>query len=114
MRKNRRCICCSVEYAYCPECNGADALKPYWHSEFCGEDCKDLWLTATKFNMGLVSKQEAQEIILELNLKNNSEYVKCVQRDLEVIFDDEKNNESEAIGTDKIHGVVTKKINKAL
>ena len=83
MRKNRKCICCSTEYFYCPSCSGADKLKPSWYSEFCGEDCKDLWMTATKFNMGLIEKDEAKEIISALNLKDKSEYVGCVQRDLE-------------------------------
>lgn len=90
MRKNRKCICCSTEYSYCPDCNGVDKLKPSWHTEFCSEDCKDLWAAATKFNMDMISKEEAQEIIVNLNLKDKSEYVKCVQRDLDNIFDEDE------------------------
>lgn len=86
MRKNRQCICCSTEYFYCPDCNGADRLKESWYSEFCSIDCKDLWLTATKFNMGMIEKKDAKDIISALNLKDKSEYVKCVQHDLENIF----------------------------
>lgn len=89
MRKNRQCICCSTEYTYCPDCNGSDRLKPSWYSEFCREDCKDLWLTATKFNMGMLEKKDAKDIISSLNLKDKSEYVACVQRDLEVIFSED-------------------------
>lgn len=89
MRRNRKCICCSTEYFYCPDCNGSDRLKPSWYSEFCSEDCKDLWLTATKFNMGMIEKKDAKETILALSLKDKSEYVTCVQRDLEVIFAEE-------------------------
>ena len=88
-RRERKCICCSTEYFYCPDCNGADRLKPAWYAEFCSEDCKDLWLTATKFNMGMVEKKEAKETILALNLKDKSEYVGCVQRDLDVILEEE-------------------------
>ena len=86
MRKNRQCICCSAEYSYCPDCGGHDRFKESWYSTFCSEDCKDLWLTATKFNMGMLEKQDAKDIISALNLKDKSEYVECVQRDLNNIF----------------------------
>lgn len=84
--KNRTCLACSTKYSYCPNCGGADRLKPTWYAEFCSEDCKELWLTATKFNMGLLTKQEAQEAIITLNTKEPAEYVECVQHDLETIF----------------------------
>ena len=90
MRKNRTCTCCKTTYTYCPDCGGADRLKPYWYADFCCVECKDLWDTATKFNMQLISKEEAVEIISGLNLKDKSEYVDCVQRDLTVIFDEPK------------------------
>lgn len=89
MRKNRKCICCSTEYFYCPNCNGSDRLKPSWYSEFCSEDCKDLWMIATKFNMGMIEKKDAKEMILALRLKDKSEYVACVQRDLENLMVEE-------------------------
>lgn len=89
MKKNRQCICCSTRYSYCPDCNGSDRLKPSWHSEFCGEDCKELWQIATRFNMGLIKKQDAKEMISILDLKDKSEYVECIQRDIENIFAEE-------------------------
>ena len=97
MRRNRKCICCSTEYSYCPDCNGSDRLKPSWYSEFCSEDCKDLWLTATKFNMGMIEKKDAKETILALSLKDKSEYVTCVRRDLEVIFAEERKKRGKRI-----------------
>lgn len=83
---NRKCICCGTRYSYCPSCSNADRLAPSWKAEFCSEPCKDLWLTATRFNMGKLTKQEAQDIIKSLTLKPASEYATCVQRDLEVIL----------------------------
>ena len=121
MRKNRKCICCSTEYTYCHECNGSDRLKPSWYSEFCSEDCKDLWLTATKFNMGMIEKKDTKDMISALNLKDKSEYVKCIQRDLEVIFAEEPkkrgkrieiNPIDEAMIVEKSHEVVIKKENE--
>lgn len=81
-RHNRKCICCNTEYSYCPTCSGPDKFKPYWYAEFCSETCKDLWNTATKFNMDMIDKAEAKSIISTLKLKDRSEYVPCVQRDL--------------------------------
>lgn len=87
-RKNRTCLACSTKYSYCSTC-GTDRNKPSWYSQFCSEDCMTLWTTATKFNMEMLSKAEAKEVISELNLKDHSEYVACVQRDLAVILAEE-------------------------
>ena len=83
---NRTCLCCGEHFRYCPSCSRADALKEPWHAEFCSETCKDLWYTATRYNMQKLTKQEAQDIIKSLPLKPASEYVACVQRDLGVIL----------------------------
>lgn len=95
-RRERKCICCSDEYTYCPSCNWADRLKPSWYSEFCGEDCKELWMTATRFNMEMISKEDAKNIISALNLKDKSEYVACVQRDIENILGEKRSKKVKA------------------
>lgn len=88
-RKHRKCAACGTSYDYCPTC-WDDRLKPAWMVEFCCEDCKDLWDTATRYNMSLISKEEAKKVIESLNLKPHTEYVKCVQRDLKNILADEQ------------------------
>ena len=87
--KNRMCLACGTKYSYCPDCNGADRLKESWHSEFCNSTCKDIWQTATKFNLGKLTKAEAKSIISALDLKPTEQYVACVQRDLGVILAEE-------------------------
>jgi hypothetical protein len=87
---NKKCTCCGTKFSYCPDCSRADALKPSWASEFCSETCKDLWLTATKFNMKLLTKSEAKSIILGLDLKPTDEYVECIRRDLKNIMEKSK------------------------
>lgn len=87
--KNRKCLACGTKYSYCPDCNGADRLKESWHSEFCNSTCKDIWQTATKFNLGKLTKAEAKTIISALDLKPTEQYVACVQRDLGVILKEE-------------------------
>ena len=79
-------------------------MKPAWYAEFCCEDCKELWLTATKYNMQLVTKEEAAKIISGLTLKDKSEYVDCVQRDLTNILS--ATLKTKASKTTKSHEVV--------
>lgn len=86
MAKNRTCICCGAVYSYCPNCSKIDAAKPSWQSTFCSADCMTLWTTATKYNMQMLSKQEAKAIISALALKPKENYTSCVQRDLDVIL----------------------------
>lgn len=87
---NKKCSCCSTKYSYCPDCSRADALKPSWYSDFCSETCKDLWLTATRFNMNRLAKSDARSIIAGLDLKPIDEYVECIKRDLKNIMAEEK------------------------
>ena len=93
-RKRRKCICCNTTYDFCPTC-WDDRLKPAWMVEFCCEDCKDIWETATKFNMQLITKEEAKEKIESLNLKPHTEYVECVQRDLKNILEEPKQEQKQ-------------------
>lgn len=90
MVKNRKCLACGTKYSYCPDCSRSDALKPTWYSEFCGESCKDLWLTLTRYNMNRLTKPEAKSIISELDLKPIETYAQCVQRDYTKVMAEEK------------------------
>ena len=87
-RRDRQCLCCGTKYSYCPTC-GPDKLKPTWMTEFCSESCKELFETATKYNLKKLTKSEAKNIIEKLELKEKSAYVECVQKDLENILAEE-------------------------
>ena len=89
--KTRKCLSCGTKYDFCPDCCSVDRLAPAWKSEFCCSDCKDLWSTATKFNMGKLTKAEAKAIISALDLKPAEQYVACIQRDLKnIMFEEPK------------------------
>ena len=100
--KTRKCLSCSKSYDFCPDCSGADRLAPAWKSEFCCEDCKTLWQTATKFNIGKLTKAEAKSIISALDLKPAEQYVACIQRDLKNIMFEEPKAEPKPKRTRKI------------
>lgn len=87
-RRDRQCLCCGKKYSYCPTCS-VDKSKPTWMTEFCNEVCKELFTTATKYNLQKLTKSEAKEIIQSLELKEKSAYVECVQKDLENILAEE-------------------------
>lgn len=87
-RRDRQCLCCGEKYKYCPTCS-ADRTKPTWMTEFCSEPCKELFATATKYNMQMLTKSEAQEIVKGLELKEKSEYMEFIQKDLENILGEE-------------------------
>lgn len=84
-RRDRKCLCCGAQYSYCPTCS-VDKAKPTWMTEFCSESCKELFETATKYNLKKLTKSEAKVIIEKLELKERSAYVSCVQQDLENIL----------------------------
>ena len=116
MAKNRTCISCQEKYSYCPNCSRAHALEPYWKAEFCSEDCMTLWSTLTKFNMKLMTKEEAKDTVSHLNLKPIDSYVNCVQRDYaKVMKEDEKENkivEPIVIESDAEPQVIVKPVNQ--
>lgn len=89
MAKLRKCLCCQSKYSYCPDCNGADKLKPSYFATFCSEDCKTLWDSMTKFNFGTITKTEAKSIISTIELKPVETYAACIQRDLNNVMTEE-------------------------
>ena len=88
-RKNRKCLCCNVDYHYCPTCS-QDRMKPSWMSEFHDENCKNIFDICTRFNMELMSKENAQKALSACDLSNKANFKDYVQRDITNIFADEK------------------------
>ena len=87
-RKTRECYLCGESYKYCPTCS-QDKMKPSWMAEFHSESCKNIFDTCTRFNMGMMSKTEAQDALKSCDLSNKTNFKSYVQHDLEVIFEEE-------------------------
>ena len=87
-RRNRECYLCGQGYLYCPTCS-QDRTKPSWMSEFHKESCKNIFDICTRFNMGMMSKIEAQEALKSCDLSNRENFKPFVKRDLDVIFAEE-------------------------
>ena len=87
-RRNRTCYLCGTTYDYCPTCS-QDRAKPSWMADFHSEDCVKIFNICTRFNMGSMSKVEAQNALKSCDLSNKSMFKPYVQRDLEKIFAEE-------------------------
>ena len=87
-KRDKKCYLCGESYKYCGTCS-QDHTKPAWMSEFHSEDCKNIFDICTRFNMGIMSKEEAQAALIECDLSNRENFKSYVKRDLDVIFEEE-------------------------
>lgn len=86
--RRRKCYLCGESYQYCPTCY-QDRLKPAYMANFHDFNCKEIFDICTRFNMGLISKEEAKSALEKCDLSNKENFAQYVQKDLENIFADE-------------------------
>ena len=84
-KRDRKCYLCGENYKYCPTCS-QDRMKPSWMAEFHSENCKNIFDIATKFNLNIITKEEAKAEMEKCDLSNKDNFASYVQRDLENIF----------------------------
>ena len=72
-KNNRTCANCGKRYHYCPTCT-EDQNKPTWMSSYCSENCKNLFVGATDYFAGLISKEKAKDIVYSADLKNINKF----------------------------------------
>lgn len=89
MRHARKCYNCGEIYSYCPDCSD-DRRKPAIMSAFHNENCAEVFNTCVRFNMELISKEEAKEILSNCDLTRKSLFRDDVQDDIKVIFAENK------------------------
>ena len=102
--RNKTCYLCGTRYKYCSTCS-QDRMKPSWMNEFHSESCKDIFDICTRFNMDMITKEQAQKELAKCDLSNKKNFKSYVQNDLEVIFEEDKAVEQNA--AKKQHEVVT-------
>ena len=88
-RRTRECYLCGEIYHYCPTCT-QDKNKPTWMIEFHNEDCKTIFDICTRFNMELLTKEEAQEALSKCDLSNKAKFKDFVKKDLKNILTEKK------------------------
>ena len=87
-KRDRKCYLCGTNYKYCSTCS-QDRVKPSWMAEFHSEDCVRIFDICTRFNMNMISKDEAKAALEQCDLTNKENFKSYVQHDLEVIFAEE-------------------------
>ena len=87
-RRTRECYLCNCKYEYCPTCS-QDKMKPSWMAEFHNENCKNIFDIATRFNMQLLTKEEAKAAMEQCDLTNKENFKSYVQHDIDNIFAEE-------------------------
>ena len=95
MRYGRTCLCCNKTYSYCSDCYDYRNL-PLWMNSFCSNECKSIFEICTDYNFGLITKEQAKELLSACDLSNTKNFNKCVKRDLGVIMQEPKKIESPA------------------
>ena len=95
-RRNRECYLCGEDYLYCPTCS-QDRMKPTWMSEFHSESCKNIFDICTRFNVGMLSKEEAKAKLKNCDLSNRKNFKSFVNRDLDVIFAEEPKKKTKKV-----------------
>lgn len=84
-RRTRECYLCGEKYSYCPTCS-QDKVKPTWMVEFHNENCKTIFDICTRFNMKLLTKDEAKEALSKCDLSNKAGFKDYAQKDIANIF----------------------------
>lgn len=79
MKANKKCAICGAEYEYCSSCSEKKHL-PTWKNSFCSENCKTIYDTCVKYNMGNLAKDEAALILKTCDLSKRSKFTPATKR----------------------------------
>ena len=105
-RRTRTCYLCGQHYQYCSTCS-QDRTKPSWMNEFHSESCKNIFDICTRFNMDMLTKEQAQKELEKCDLSNKENFKSYVQNDLENIFSEEE-HDADKKPVKQLHEVIIK------
>ena len=120
-KNNKECICCGTKYSYCNTCS-ADRDKPTWMRNYCSDNCRKLFNTASDYFAKAITKEDAKKIIDSADLSKMSSFnkgviqmineVKMIQNDSFKKSVNEANKNSENIKTESNEKENNEKHNK--
>lgn len=91
--KKRTCYLCGEQYEYCPNCSEFQHL-PYYMQTFHSENCKTIFQTCVDYNMKLITKKQAMNILSQCDLSQSDKFMESVRRDLKTIMHEPKKKPS--------------------
>lgn len=98
-KNNKKCILCGREYRYCPSCKEHED-KPIWMNSYCSESCKDLFLTATDYLVGLVTKEQMKAVIDRSDLSRRDTFHNGVAKIIDELISMKETIEKEEVSID--------------
>lgn len=118
--RNKECYLCGKHYKYCSTCF-QDRYKPLFMDVFCSQSCNDIFDICTRYNMGVLTKEDARKELKKCDLADRDNFKDGVNKTLDKIFTDEKkvrgtrkktkiieDTVSADIAKEESHGVVEK------
>lgn len=94
MGKDRKCVCCTKSYTFCPSCNPADKLLPSWYFAYCSESCRTIYNTLTDYDKGSIDAETAKEILEKCDLSRKAYFGPSYIRILGQIDEAVENNKT--------------------
>lgn len=94
MRNNKTCILCGKVYTFCNRCEEFDHL-PRWMAIYCSENCKKIFVTATNYKAGEITKEQARERLAKCDLSDKAKFHQSVIDILDEILAEDKIEEKE-------------------
>ena len=89
---NRKCLACGKEYYFCFKC-GQNRNVPAWHIDFCDETCKKVFETISSYNCGSLTKEQANEMIGEVDAEKFKTLKDSLKNKLKEIKPESKSSE---------------------
>lgn len=89
MARKRECYLCGTKYKFCSTCD-EDRYAPAWKHSFHSEDCAKIFQCCVDYNMSLISKDEAQNILLGCDLSNKESFREDAQETIANILAEDK------------------------
>ena len=87
-QKLRQCCVCGEKYHFCPHCP-QDGRSEIWYTTFCSENCKNVYEVTSNFDDGIISKPEAKNKLLNLNLSKQDNFGESYKKVIKRITDEE-------------------------
>lgn len=93
-KPNCKCLACHKEYYFCLKC-GQSKHEPAWHRDFCDETCKNVFETICSYNCGSLTKEQASEMIGEVDSAKAATFKDSIKAKLKEIQAGEKKEKNE-------------------
>lgn len=90
---NRTCIACGKKYSYCNHCS-QDRDKEPWHSIYCGNNCRKVFMATTDYLAKEITKEQAKEIFDSCDLSNRYAFKGRINEVIDEIYKEEETTTS--------------------